>query len=395
MKRVILLLLAIAVLAGGIFYLRKAEQEDSRKVRTLYAQVEPLERKRQELQQELDKLETSYALKTRDYGTMELFFPTPLKDIYTTVYPILREKDLVGVVGISTQNPLDSYFTMKKEDLQRLVSEGWGICAVYDANTYLDFKSWFEYFLAWYEAYGLPKPTSVYFSNNEYRTSMDEQIQQCGIETVIVNATDGRSNTVTDATGAIWLTGAMPWKYTGFSTDVELLSHTDGANLCFIVDLGNPYIWPYVPWSDQDSLADSQGDEVDLSDKATFQKILAGWKNMIYIESPLDEMEKISPEYPGNSSEVMQELYLESLTTEQQLMLPRFRITTFEGAKQYHVAAHLGNQQIQDEQNQRQTELQQQIDALDVQIRSLYDSFNNQELDFKLNISDFFSNIFS
>ena len=86
----------------------------------------------------------------------------------------------------------------------------------------------------------------------------------------------------------------MPWKYTGFSTDVELLSHTDGANLCFIVDLGNPYIWPYVPWSDQDSLADSQGDEVDLSDKATFQKILAGWKNMIYIESPLDEMEKIS-----------------------------------------------------------------------------------------------------
>ena len=380
LKRIIPFLLSLVLLCFGIYYIWKADQEDSKKVSDLYAQVEPLERQRQELQQQLEKLSTSYALKTRDYGTIELLFPKPIADVYTAVYPIMREMDLVGVIGISASYLPESYGNMKKEEVQRLVTEGWGLCLVYERNWYNDFKSWYDNLVYYTDLYGLPRPTSVYFPNNDYQAEMEEQMIECGIGTVIVNAHDGRSSTVTDATKPIWLTGAMPWNYTGIATDVELLGRTDGANLCFVVDMGDPYSYPYTPWSEQESLADFTGDSVNLSDKAAFQKIIQSWKNMIYIESPLDDLETVQPVYvPGNSTEAMQQLYLESLTTDQQLKLPRFRVTTADAAKQYHVAADVGYQEIIDEQNQKYQEIQNQIDELDAQIRAKYDAFNQQQ----------------
>jgi hypothetical protein len=181
LKRIIPFLLSLVLLSFGIYYIWKADQEDSKKVSDLYAQVEPLERQRQELQQQLEKLSTSYALKTRDYGTIELLFPKPIADVYTAVYPIMREMDLVGVIGISASNLPESYGNMKKEEVQRLVTEGWGLCLVYERNWYNDFKSWYDNLVYYTDQYGLPRPTSVYFPNNDYQVEMEEQMIECGI----------------------------------------------------------------------------------------------------------------------------------------------------------------------------------------------------------------------
>ena len=74
MKKAIALLIVIAILAGGFLYVRNVDQQDKQRMRDLYAEVEPLQRQREALIAERDRLETEYTLQMRDVGTVELLF---------------------------------------------------------------------------------------------------------------------------------------------------------------------------------------------------------------------------------------------------------------------------------------------------------------------------------
>ena len=61
-------------MAGGGFYLIRTEHAEDERMRNLSEAVEPLEREREALQTELAGLDTEYALKMRDYSTVEILF---------------------------------------------------------------------------------------------------------------------------------------------------------------------------------------------------------------------------------------------------------------------------------------------------------------------------------
>ena len=370
MKRIIALVLSLLVLAAAVVYLLKAEKEESGKVSSLYAQVEPLERERQALQEELNTLEASYALKTRDYGTVEILFPKMDPQVYSEAYPIMRDQGVVGVLGFSNTSLPNQYSTMKLEEVNRLLSEGWGLCYVYETS-WQGLEAWLKNMNAYITSYKLPAPEAIYFKNTAYdRETMEAVLKEAGIRTVILDASSGRYGTVTDATADPWYTGAMPWNYTGFATDVELLGRTDGANVCYVLTFSENWDPSLNPYGQRDK---------ESEEKAAFKEILESWKTMIYEESPLDELDKIEPIYLGNNSdEAMQQYYYNSLTTDQQLLLPRFRVANMEDARAFHVEAAEGNKQIQNELDQKKADLQGQIDDLSERIRALYDDFNNQ-----------------
>ena len=370
MKRAVALFLSIVALGFGVVYILRAEKAESGKVSELYAQVEPLERERQSLQEELSELESSYALKTRDYGTIELLFPWMTEEIYTSAYPIMRDLDIVGVIGISPLNLPNQWGNLTVDEINRLLLEGWGLCLMYE-GAWADFTTWYDNYKQYMMYFDVPLPTAVYFPNDDYDSSMDEQIIACGLDTVILNASNGRDGTVTDTSAPLWKTGAMPLNYTGFATDVELIGRTDGSNLCFVVDMGNPMSPTYIPWSMQDP-------ENPETPKAVFRQTLESWLDMLYVESPLDELDKVSARYiSGDSDEAMQQLYMESLTTDQQLLLAKFRVVNLENAKGSHTLVSQGNEENQNELEAKKADLQDRIDELDEQIRGLYDAFTD------------------
>lgn len=377
--KIIALVLILAILAGGGYYILQTERADNERMRNLYAEVEPLERQRAALTEERDSLSAEYALKFRDYATTEILFTTLDSQILSQAYPIMRDHDVVGVLGFNFQEFPIYYNKLIPSDCLRLIGEGWGTCAIFDQG-WGGFTDWYNSLTRSLAGYGIPAPTTVYFANDGYyteetRDALNEELIACGIRTVVVNAVDGRSNTVTDVSGDLWMTGAMPWNYTGSSTDTELLGRTDGANLVFTMKFTQD-------WSD------AKGS----TEKDSFTAVLDSWKEMLYSENPLDELDSVGPTpsiYIDSSDkqlihDTMQQLYLDSLTPEQQMLLPRFRSAIFESALQYHREALNNNSIMQLEMNQRRAELDAQIATIESQISEIYSRLGESQTTFKL-----------
>ncbi len=369
-RKVLALLLILAILVAGGLYILNTERADNDRMKNLYAEVEPLERQRAELISERNSLESEYALKFRDYATIEILFTALDAQIISDVYPVMRDRDVVGVLGFSYKEFPTYYNKLTPDDCLRLIGDGWGTCLLYEQG-WGSFTSWYEGICRSLASYNIPAPTAVYFSSeSNYTEMMDAELISCGIKTVITNSADGRSNTVTDVTGALWHTGAMPWNYTGSATDTELLGRTDGANLCFTMKLSE--VWDLTNAVNKNKKT--------IEEAETFKAVLDSWKDMLYSENPLDELESVGPTpsiyLDANDTQLvhdtMQEMYLNSLTPEQQLLLPYFRSANFDTALQYHRDALNNNSNMQMEMDQRREELDAQITALDTQISEIY-----------------------
>ena len=278
----------------------------------------------------------------------------------------MRDHDVVGILGFSYQEFPTHYNKLTVDDCLKLIGDGWGTCLIYEQG-WSSFTTWYEALCKSMESYKLPTPTAVYFPDDAtYTEELDEELAACGIKTVIRNAIDGRTNTVTDVTGKLWFTGAMPFNYTGSATDTELLGRTDGGNLCFTLSLTDP----------KSGKADDESPETE-----SLRSVLDSWKEMLWSESPLDELESVGPTPsiyidPNDKEQLhdtMQQMYLNELTPAQQLLLPRFRSVTFETALQSHRDALANNDEMQSELDARQAELDEQIAELDTRIREIYD----------------------
>ena len=365
-KKAIALILILALLAGGGYYLLKTEQEDSDRMRSLYTEVEPLERQRESLQTEKKNLQTEYATKMRDYGTVEILFTELDSQIVTDVWPVMRERGVVGMLGVNFKESPIYFNKIKAEDVARLVADGWSTCCIVDASYGTDFKYWWDQFTKYQQTNLMPVPTTIYFTNNTYDSSLDEVLVECGIRTVILDASDGRSHTVTDFSSDLWFTGAMPWGYTGSQTDLELLGRTDGANLVLTLKLNE--IWDKT-----------KNKNVESQEKQAFIAVLDGWKDMLYEDDILAQFDTVGPTpyiyVDTNDPEVLHEIYLNSLTPEQQLLLPKFRSVNTDTALDLHRETAEASDALQSEMHRKEAELDRQLEELEAKIRETYERY--------------------
>ena len=366
--RIIALLLVIAVLVCGGLYVRHLEQADNERMLALYNEAEPLERQREELVAQRDKLPSEYALQFRDYATAEILFPRMDTQIYSEAYPLMREKNIVGVLGISPTEYPSGWNKLTTDEFKALLTDGWGLCMVFE-NAWSDFNYFFSTIEALCTMYEVAVPTSIYFINNDYTADMDPILEEHGIKTVIDNASDGRSSTITDVTADLWFTGAMPWSYTGSDIDMELLGRTDGGNLSYTMVFNDT-------WTDVKT-----GKSRETQEQESFKLFLENLKSMMYYESPLDNMEQVASAssifVDTQNQDQLYELYLQELSPDQQMLLPRFRLVNYDQARNFHLQAIENSKEKKAELDARTTELNEQISALDTKISEIYASWNS------------------
>ncbi len=362
-KKVFGLLLILIILAAGGIYLLMIERADDDRMRSLYTEVEPLEREREALIEQKNNLDTEYATKMRDYATVEVMFEHLDSQIISDIWPIMRSRGVVGVLPISYIEVPSYYGKMTWDEIRTLLGDGWGMYFIADAAT-SDIGAWVTNLKHNFELNQLPAPTTIYFPNGNYDPSMDEALQKAGIRTVVTKASDGRSNTVTDFTAPLWKTGAMPFGYTGSTTDLELLGRTDGANLALTLNL--------------DVAVDQQKKKavVNEAQLASIIETLDAWKDMLYDDNPLDQMEQVGPTpniyLNTNDDEVLHDLYLESLTDAQKLLLPKFRSVNFENALNLHLDMAAKLNDLGFERAKQEALLDSRIKELDAQIAEVY-----------------------
>ena len=341
-KKAIALVLVIALLGAGVFYLYQIEHRDKESMKDLYSEVEPLQRQREALVAERDSLEVDYALQMRDVGTVQLLIEELSDKVFTEVYPLMRDRGIVGVLGVNTKEYPGSIKRMPKDQFSRLLMDGWGSCLMFEKNQ--NFTRWYTNLSNLMTRDGFPVPTAVFFPEGTYDESFNEELIACGITTVILPAADGRSTTVTPLDGDLWFTGAMPWNYTGVTTDTELLARTNGANLTFTMSFTN--LW-------------------DAYEKEPFIRVLDNWVAMLYVEDPLEELTK--PAATPNPADPTA-----TVTPEDQLLMPLLKTSNYESAREAHLEAEISNDDLLNELENRKRDLDQQIAALDEQIREIY-----------------------
>ena len=342
-KRIIALILVVILLGAGVYYLYQVEHNDRDNMRDLYSEVEPLQRQREALAAERDGLELDYALQMRDVGTIQLLIEEMDESVYTEIYPLMRDRGIVGVLGINTKEMPGLNNKLTVEQYNRLLKDGWGACLVFEK--YQGFVGWYNQISGYMSRHDLSVPTAIYFPEGTYNSSLDEKLIEKGVRTVILPAENGRSTTVTDMDGDLWFTGAMPWNYTGVATDTELLARTDGANLTFTMSLSN--LW-------------------DAYEKEPFIRILDSWEEMLDIDDPLEQLVQPTPTpVPADPNA--------ATSPEDELLKPLLKASNYESAWDAHMAARENNADLQTEYESRKAQLDREIAALDEQIREVYD----------------------
>ena len=339
-RKAIAMILVIALLGAGVWYLHEMEEQDQRHMQSIYTSVEPLQRERDALIQERDGLELNYALMMRDVATVQLLFREMRVELFTDVYPIMRERGITGILGLSDEEYPGYGGRINVTQYGRLMMDGWSSCYIYTfKSTAHLLDTWLVKLENRLDSNGFAHPTAIYFPNDVYLNEYDEILLLHGIQTVITDAEDGHSSTVTDMSGDIWFTGAMPWNYTGVSSDIDLLARTDGANITFTISFSN--IW-------------------DTYEKASFTSMMDNWSSVLYVDDPLNEaVPQPAEEQPAD----------------EQLQKPLLRVCDYAVARSFHQVAAQNNAVYRAEFQKRQTELDNRIAELDEQIRALYDQW--------------------
>ena len=181
--KIIGLLVVLALMAGGAFYVLQMEKADDQRMADIYAEVETLARQKDDLTRERDSLQTELNLQKRDYSTFEIIFPDIRDEVYTQAYPVMRDHGVVGVLGMSYSQVPDGGSRLTVEQINRLLSEGWGICLV--ADSYLGkFEYYYQNFVKYLEQFKISPPTAVYFPDMKYYDeTMLEDMIAVGIKT--------------------------------------------------------------------------------------------------------------------------------------------------------------------------------------------------------------------
>ena len=369
--KIIALLLVLVLMAGGAFYVLQIEKADDQRMADIYAEVESLAKQKDDLTRERDSLQSELNLQKRDYSTFEIIFPDIRDEVYTQAYPVMRDHGVVGVLGMSYAQLPDGAAKLTTEQINRLLSEGWGTCLVVDS--YIDnFAYYYQNITAYLSQFRISAPTTVYFPDLKfYNESMTSDMIASGITTVIFDGTDGRTSTVTDVSGDLWTTYAMPWNYTGITADFQLLGRTDGGN--------QAYVLRFSEYWDKNRNYKQQESQEYLA----FKSLLESWdkEKYIYSDDLLEGMETIDPSlymYSNTSdADALHDLYLEQLTPEQQLLLSRVRSTNFENALEYHRTASEKSDEQRQQKEERLAELDREIAALTEQIAAVYETYDN------------------
>lgn len=301
----------------------------------MYSQVEPLQQQIDELEKQKKSLQQEYEKKKRDPGTVQLLVRELGSDIFDKVYPIMRTHGVTGVLGVSLASyPLrNGNRGMTIEQYNRLILDGWGTCLIYDGKTFDDYYSNMKRYM---DSVSLPMPTAIYFPNG-YDQTLEQSLLDRGITTVIVNAADGHTNTVTEF-GSVWVTGAMPWNYTGVVNDLELLAETEGGNLTFTL---------------------STSDILDQFESKSFTEMMDKW---YVLTTDAEDDPYINPTPTAASKN----------GSEKERLAPLLVVANYENARIAHETAYQTGLQLDLELTALLSELDSRISAINAQIQDIY-----------------------
>ena len=199
----VLLVAVLVVLLVREFQDRKASEEYSE---DRYAETAHLRGQKRELEQQLAQVEREYQVKINGKGTLTLLCMDLTEDIYTVIYPQMKEYGFGAMLAVSEKALPGEEGCMEKEQVKELIDAGWCLCLHWNGDTELE--AWLTDMQKRMEAQDMELPAQIYFERETYETEYDDLLEAYGLEAVVHHQEEGLPALTTQTEEGIWHIGA-------------------------------------------------------------------------------------------------------------------------------------------------------------------------------------------
>ena len=226
-------LLTLAIVLGLVLLVVEVvDRGEKRDRELLLSQTSALERERDELIARRDALDRKYYEEIRCQATEQLVFLRPEETVYRDIYPLLRQRGLIGVLALSPEAMPGDKGMMTAGEFTVLQKEGWGLCLRCSDSG--DFTQWDRDMTAKLRQAGIDKPETLYLDENQYSAALEEEIVRCGYRTVVHHGEAGLPRIAGDVEEPLWRVGTQPWNFHGVQDQIGELVRQGGSE-CFFV----------------------------------------------------------------------------------------------------------------------------------------------------------------
>lgn len=212
----------------------KAEKERAADFQQMKEAVTPLEEKKAQLEKEIEELDASYQKDSGGSATLALVFTELQEELYTDVYPLLKDKGYTGMLALSTEQYPGKKGCISLKQFQELLKEGWTYCIQWEDKAVT--TRWREQ-SGLLEENGLDSPEIVYFPNGTYKEALDEYLLKNDYRIIVHHGEEERSLILAQEEEGIWHPGCMGWNDSGASNMLQTAVVQKG-NLVFTVSFG-------------------------------------------------------------------------------------------------------------------------------------------------------------
>ena len=236
LRRNLFLILSVVltvILTAMAWQTWRVERLQAKRLAELNEEAEPLERERENLWRELSSLQRDAEREPLPPAAEQLLVTELDEDLYTRLYPLMRDRDLHGILALSREQLPGQEGKISFEEFNELLEKGWTLCLSFPGG---DFDDWYDAMSDWLEDLSLPRPEAVYFPEwdptlvDKLRTygftiaiqQESEQIQLEGDEEAALILYVRPWNDEDDE-GAARILYARPWNDEGDEGEVRIL----------------------------------------------------------------------------------------------------------------------------------------------------------------------------
>ena len=227
----LLIVLAAAVVIGLIYVDRNARAAKAERDEIL-ERAAPLELERDELITRRQRGQSQLEDERFSPATEQLLFLELDPRLMSEALPAMLSREIPGVLGLYEGNYPGDPGRISREDFDRLLAAGWGLCLVYDGGD--DFAAWDAAVGQRLAALGVSKPGVIYFQEGDYRADREEALIAAGYTVAVHHGENFLPLIAEDSDGALWLPGAHPWNYSGVRDQIRSVVEKGGEH-CYTI----------------------------------------------------------------------------------------------------------------------------------------------------------------
>lgn len=223
----------ILVICLGIFYSceakKNAEQKEIRDM--IETKIGDFRREKKEVVEELEKLEAEHHRETVGASRLMLVFTSLDRAFTEEIYPLLRERSVVGTLCLDSENLPGVYSYFTNDDLNLLVSEGWQTAVFFDGIRAVN--GWYVLLEEAFSNAQIEIPEVVVVDTSNYTEEIEASLLALGFKDVIVML-DKPDIAREDVEDKMRITDAVGWYTTVASNLIDTFAAKTG-DAAFII----------------------------------------------------------------------------------------------------------------------------------------------------------------